>query len=164
MTKRVIRKEHVLRFEIPVYNLKLMQLLNTLANLVECVLDPVVLEHAKTPTELPDLVLGVEHLGEEVKVKTVFKGGNQPNSWHLGLLLGLVVSFFDLLQSVLLHQDVKFSAHVLDFFDFANFKSVITTWELLMIDLEDLGKVAITQLLNRLKVIIDKSFVFGSLC
>ena len=98
---------------------KTVDLTNTHANLVKGILDQVSVDEAKRAAMLPQLHLLIEQFGEEVKIRLVSECGDKSDCELFLATVGKVV--LDLVQSMLLHYNVRFLSLRLDILHSAHF-------------------------------------------
>jgi len=93
-----------------------------------------------------------QQLGDKVELSGVFESLQQSNTRQCDFLRVIVVA--QLAQRVLLHDDVCFLPQTLDLLQLAHLEGKVhLIRQLVMLNLKHFGEIAVTKLLDRLKIV-----------
>lgn len=102
-----VAKEHVLRLQVSMDEILAMHLLHLEAYVLEHETCHALLQEAKGATMRPHLITTLEHFCEEVQLELILERGHEFDARAIDSIL-----VAQLVQSVLLHEDVRFPFHV----------------------------------------------------
>ena len=104
----------------------------------------------------PDFMLLSEHVSEKIKIDLILKSADDLHRRHHILIFPIVILFFYFVQGMLFRKYIILPFHILNFLNLTNLQGVKLVRKLFVTYLEDFGEIAITQFLDRVKLLVSE--------